>query len=72
MNEEFKVKLTPKNDSPAYSQILAAPINLKDDIRFELAILHKYGISTTLPFSKYAAQYLSRKTQMGNFDYWLT
>ena len=32
MNEEFKVKLTPKDDSPAYSQSLPAPINLKEDI----------------------------------------
>ena len=32
MNEEFKVKFTPKDDSPAYSQSLPAPINLKEDI----------------------------------------
>ena len=32
MNEEFKVKLTPKDDSSAYSQNLPAPINLKEDI----------------------------------------
>ena len=41
MNEEFKVKLTPKDDSPAYSQSLPAPINLKEDILVELAMLHK-------------------------------
>ena len=55
MNEEFKVKLTPKDDSPAYSQSLRAPINLKEDILVELAMLHKNGIITTLPFSKYAS-----------------
>ena len=55
MNEEFKVKLTPKDNSPAYSQSLPAPINLKEDILVELAMLHKYGIITTLPFSKYAS-----------------
>ena len=37
MNEEFKVKLTPKDDSPAYSQNLPAPIN-KKDILVELAM----------------------------------
>ena len=52
-NEEFKVTLTPKDDSPAYSQSLPAPINLKEDILVELAMLHKYGIITTLPFSEY-------------------
>ena len=30
MNEEFKVKHTSKDDSPAYSQSLPAPINLKE------------------------------------------
>ena len=48
MNEEFKVILTPKDNSPAYSQILPAPINLKEDILVELAMLHKHGIITTL------------------------
>ena len=54
MNKDFKVKLTPKDDSPAYSQSLPTPINLKEDILVELALLHRYGIITTLPFSKYA------------------
>ena len=54
INEEFKVKLTPKDDSPAYSQSLLAPINLKKDILVEVAMLHKNEIITTLPFSKYA------------------
>ena len=51
-NEEFMVKLTPKDDSPAYSQSLPTPINLKEDILVELALLQRYGIITTLPFSK--------------------
>ena len=55
MNEEFKVKLTPKDDSPAYSQNLSAAINLKEDILVELAMLHRYGFVTTLPFSKNAS-----------------
>ena len=54
INEEFTVKLTPKDDSPAYSQSLPTPVKLKEDILVELASLHKYGIITILPFSKYA------------------
>ena len=65
MNEEFKVKLTPKNDSPAYSQSLPAPINLKEEILVELAMLHKYGITTTLPFSKYASPIFAQKKLNG-------
>ena len=55
VNEEFTVKLTPKDESLAYSQSLPTPINLKEDILVELTLLHKYGIITTLPFSKYAS-----------------
>ena len=61
MNEDFKVKLTPKDDSPAYSQSLPTPINLKEDISVELALLHRYGIITTLPFSKYASPIIAQK-----------
>ena len=55
INTEFKVQLTPLDNRPAYSQSLPAPINLKDDILVELALLHKCGIITTLPFSKYGS-----------------
>ena len=65
MNEEFKVKLTPKDNSPAYSQNLPAPINLKEDILVELAILHKYVIITTLPFLRYASPIIAQKNQNG-------
>ena len=65
MNEDFKVKLTPKDDSPAYSQSLPAPINLKEDILVELVMLHKYGIITTLPFSKYASPIFAQKKPNG-------
>ena len=51
-NREFKAKLTPNDDRPVYSQSLPTPITLKDDISVELALLHRYGIITTLPFSK--------------------
>ena len=65
MNEEFKVKLTPKDDSPAYSQSLPAPINLKEDILVELAMLHKYRIVTTLSFSTYASPVFAQKKPNG-------
>ena len=55
MNTEFKVKLTPKDDKAVYSQNLPMPIHLKEDLIVELALMHKYGIVTVLPFSKYAS-----------------
>ena len=48
----FKKQLRHLDNRPAYSQSLPSPINLKDDILVELALLHKYGIITTLPSSR--------------------
>ena len=59
------MKLTPNDDRPAYSQSLPTPINLKDDITVELALLHKYGIITTLPFSKYASPIFAQRKPNG-------
>ena len=69
MNEDFKVKSTPKDDSPAYSQSLPTPINLKEDILVELALLHRYGIITTLPFSKYASPIFAQKKPNGKLRF---
>ena len=65
INTEFKVQRTPLDNRPAYSQSLPAPINLKDDILVELALLHKYGIITTLPFSKYASPIFAQRKPNG-------
>ena len=61
MKEEFTVKLTPKNETPAYSQSLPTPVSLKEDILVVLALLHKYGIISALPFSKYASPTFAQK-----------
>ena len=65
INTEFKVQLKPLDKRLAYSQSLPAPINLKDDILVELALLHKYGIITTLPFSKYASPIIAQRKPNG-------
>ena len=67
-NHEFKVKLTPNDDRPAYSQSLPIPINLKDDITVELALLHKYRIITTLPFAKYASPIFAQRKPNGRLS----
>ena len=59
------MKLTPNDDRPGYSQSLPTPINLKDDITVELALLHKYGIITTLPFSKHASPIFAQRKPNG-------
>ena len=58
---EYKVQLTSIDNRPAYSKNLPAPINLEDDILVEVALLHKYGIITTLPYSKYACPMFAQR-----------
>ena len=68
VNTEFKVQLTPLDNRPAYSQRLPTLINLKDGIIVELALLHKYGIITTLPFSKYWDEEIFDQDKLGYKD----
>ena len=65
MNPEFKVKLTPKDDKAVYSQNLPMPIHLKEDFIVELAFMHKYGIITVLPISKYASPIFAQRKPNG-------
>ena len=65
MNTEFKVRLTPKDDKAVYSQNLPIPIHLKEDLIVELALMHKYGIITVLPFSKYASPIFAQRKPNG-------
>ena len=66
MNTEFKVKLTPKDNKAVNSQSLPMPIHLKEDLIVELALLHKYGIITVLPSSKYASPIFAQRKPNGN------
>ena len=65
MNTEFKEKLTPKDDKAVYSQSLPMPIHLKEDLIVELALMHKYGILTLLPFSKNASPIVAQRKPNG-------
>ena len=65
MNTEFKVRLTPKNDETVYSQSIPMTIHLKEDLIVERALMHKYGIITVLPFSKYASPIFAQRKPNG-------
>ena len=41
------------------------PIHLKEDLIVELALMHKYGIITVLPFSKYASPIFAQRKPNG-------
>ena len=64
-NTEFKVKLTPKVDKAVYGQSLPMPTLLKKDLIVELALMHKYGTITVLPFSKYASPIFAHRKPNG-------
>ena len=55
INKDFKIELTSIDENPAYKKRLHTPINLKEDITVDSALLHEYGIITTPPFTKYAS-----------------
>ena len=59
------MKLTPKNDKVVYSQSLPMPIHLKEDLIVELALMHKYVITTVLPISKYASPIFAQRKPNG-------
>ena len=61
MNTDFKVRLTQKDDKAVYNQSLPMPIHLKEELIVELALMHKYGIITVLPFSKYASPIFAQR-----------
>ena len=65
MNEELKVILPLNDNSSAYSQNLPTSIILKEDFLVELAFLHRYGIITTIPLSKYGSPMFARKKPNG-------
>ena len=66
MNTEFKVRLKPKDDKAVYSQNLPMPIHLEEeDLIVEPALMHKYGISTVLPFSKYESPIFAQRKPNG-------
>ena len=65
MNTEFKVKLTTKDEKTVYSQNLPMPIRLKEDLVVELALMHKYGIITVLPFPKYVSPIFAQRKPNG-------
>ena len=46
------MKLTPEDNTAVYTQSQPVPIYLEEDLIVELALMHKYGIITVLPFCK--------------------
>ena len=71
MNTEFKLKLTPEENKAVYSQNLAKPIHLKEDLIVQLALLHKNGKITVLSFPKYASPIFAQRSPTENYSLWI-
>ncbi len=65
INTEFKIKLQPEHQKPVYSQSLPTSINLKEDLKVELALMQYYGLITTLPYSRYSSPIFAQKKPNG-------
>ena len=66
INSDFKIKLTPKHDDLVYAQSLPTPTNSKDDLLVELALMHEYGIITTLPYCEFSSPIFAQRKPNGN------
>ena len=65
LKTDLKVKLTPQQDEPVYSQSLPTPTNLKDDLLVEFALMQEYGIFTILPYSKCSSPIFAQRKPNG-------
>ena len=71
MNTELKVNITPKDDKTVNSQKLPVPIHLKADLIVELALMHKYGITAVLRFSRYTSLTFSQSKPNGKVRFFV-
>ncbi len=65
INTEPKIKLQAQHHKPIYSQHLPTPINLKEDLTVELALMQYYGLITILPYSRYSSPIFAQKKSNG-------
>ena len=53
------------NDLPLYAQGLLTPIHLTDELQVELALMHYYGIITTLSQPRYSGPLFAHRKESG-------
>ena len=68
INKDFKVEMTPIAESLAYGQNLPTPINLKEHMTVDLALLHEHSIFTTVPINDYSILFLRKENRTVNYN----
>ena len=61
---DLKIKLTPERNIPISEQGPPTPVHLKNELQVEIALMHYYGLLTTLAQSRYSSPlFAQRKKQ---------
>ena len=68
-NTEMKIKLTPEHSMPMYVQGPPTPIHSRDELHVELALMHYYGLITTLPQPKYSSPLYAHRKESGGLRF---
>ena len=65
---EITVKLTPEHDQPIYTHSPPTPIQLREELKVELALLQYFGIITSLNPSKYSSPIFAHRKPNGELQ----
>ena len=64
-NTDLKIKLTPERSIPIYEQGPPTPVHLRNELQVELALMHYYGLITTLSQSRYSSPLFAQRKNSG-------
>ena len=64
-HSDLQIKLKPEHTRPLYTQGPPTPIHLRQELTVELALMHYYGLITTLSHSKYSSPLFAHRKPSG-------
>ena len=64
-NSDLKIKLIPEHHRPFYTQGPPTPIQLRNELTVELALMHYFGLITTLSHSKHSSPLFAHRKPSG-------
>ena len=64
-NTDLKKKLTPERSIPIYEQGPPTPVHLRNQLQVELALMHYYGLITTLSQSRDSSPLFAQRKNSG-------
>ena len=64
-NSDLKIKLTTEHQRPLYTQGTPTPIQLRNELTVELALMHYFGLIATLSHSNYSSPLFAHRKPSG-------